>query len=199
MGTRGLFGMYSKGKTKANYNHYDSYPSGLGVDLLTELKTALKKQSIDKLRQRFNDIVLVKESEGKPSQELINKYEKYGNPGVGGLSTNTEIESWYQLLRNVQGTLEPYFNNDVQHMIDGQDFIIDSLFCEYAYIINLDEELFEVYEGFQKSLHTQGRYAKDEPKEGYYPCKLIISYSFNNLPSNKKFIKDIDKITEENV
>lgn len=35
-------------------------------------------------------------------------------------------------------------------MIDDSEFLNDSLFCEWTYIINLDNEQFEVYRGFNK-------------------------------------------------
>ena len=35
MGTRGMNGFISQGETKAAYNHFDSYPTGLGGTFLT--------------------------------------------------------------------------------------------------------------------------------------------------------------------
>lgn len=35
-------------------------------------------------------------------------------------------------------------------MLDGIDFIKDSVFCEYAYIINIGTQELEVYLGFNK-------------------------------------------------
>jgi len=37
MGTRGIFGFIYKGKRYIVYNHFDSYPSGLGLWLLIEI------------------------------------------------------------------------------------------------------------------------------------------------------------------
>lgn len=33
MGTRGMYGFYRNGVTKATYNHFDSYPEWLGKKL----------------------------------------------------------------------------------------------------------------------------------------------------------------------
>ena len=38
-------------------------------------------------------------------------------------------------------------------------FLYDSLFCEYAYIINLDTKKLEFYKGFNKNPNARGRYA----------------------------------------
>ena len=59
-------------------------------------------------------------------------------------------DDWYCLLRHAQGDLNVY-KNGLRYMIDNHDFIKDSLFCEYAYIINLDTKRLEFYVGFQKT------------------------------------------------
>jgi hypothetical protein len=38
MGTRGTVGFYTQGQPKLTYNHYDSYPDGVGVDVFSWLK-----------------------------------------------------------------------------------------------------------------------------------------------------------------
>lgn len=58
-------------------------------------------------------------------------------------------------------------------MADSATFLKDSLFCEWAYIINLDTEELEVYEGFNKRPDAPGRYADTETNNGYFGVKLI--------------------------
>lgn len=41
MGTSGLFGFVYNGKYYVVYNHYDSYPDGLGQDIINEIKKML--------------------------------------------------------------------------------------------------------------------------------------------------------------
>ena len=38
MGTRGAIGWSKGGVTKVTYNHFDSYPDGLGLDVVKYLK-----------------------------------------------------------------------------------------------------------------------------------------------------------------
>ncbi|WP_309401043.1 IS4/Tn5 family transposase DNA-binding protein [Cerasicoccus maritimus] len=45
---------------------------------------------------------------------------------------------YYELFRPVQGTLKPYLDGKLTFMADANDFIYDSLHCEWAYIVNLD-------------------------------------------------------------
>ena len=57
-------------------------------------------------------------------------------------------------------------------MIDSQNFIKNSLFCEWGYIINLDDNTLEIWKGFQQKSQKNNRYGC-EKWEGYYPCKNI--------------------------
>ncbi len=61
-----------------------------------------------------------------------------------------------------QGNLKA-FNYGVRHIIDSQDFIQDSLFCEWGYVINLDDRTVEVYTGFQKHPDKKSRYQIEKP------------------------------------
>jgi len=124
MGTRGLIGFYKKGVTKAMYNHFDSYPSELGV----YIKEYIADANASKMNGDFDRITLVNDSDTIPSER-----------------------------RDFQGCIE------IGQMVDGIDFIKDSLFCEWAYLINLDRGVLEVYRGFQHK-PAKNRYAltKDE-------------------------------------
>ena len=73
------------------------------------------------------------------------------------------LEEWYVLLRNLQGELYDILKAGV--MIDSAAFLLDSLFCKHAYVLNLDSGMFEYYEGFQEKPHDRGRYAAGDLKE----------------------------------
>lgn len=150
MGTRGFYGVVIDGATKITYNHYDSYPSGLGTDILKQVKTLLADPA--KFREDALRLILVKESE-KPTGEQIMELSQYWDPEV---STGDPGE-WYSLLRNMQGDLAASLQAGV--MVDGENFPLSSLFCEWGYLIDLDKQAFEVYEGFQKDPPTEGRWA----------------------------------------
>ena len=54
MGTRGLYGFRKNGKDKITYNHWDSYPEGLGQNVLN----FVKETSIEELNSIYDKIIL---------------------------------------------------------------------------------------------------------------------------------------------
>lgn len=180
MGTRGAFGFRLNGEDKVTYNHFDSYPSGLGKDLLKELSG----QTYESLVATAKRITLVN-SDSKPTEEQIASLKKYANTGV----SSKQLDEWYVLLRETQGTLAPWLSGDLPVMIDSHRFLADSLFCEYAYIVNLDGKCFEVYHGFNKDPNAEGRYANagiavdgDEKEEDrYYGVALFKAFPLDEI------------------
>lgn len=153
MGTRGMWGYIVGEEEKLTYNHFDSYPSGLGNEILKHArsfsKIALAVNS-EPFQQAVN--LLVVDADSTPTKEQIEHLAKYANTDV----STRDLEEWYVLLRETQG--DPVAQLDAGVMIDGADFSQDSLFCEWAYVIDLDLGLFEVYRGFQKEPHEDGRF-----------------------------------------
>ena len=165
MGTRGCYGFRKNGIDKFAYNHFDSYPDCLGHDIVQ----FCKETSIEEMNEIFDRIILV-DKRSKPDSDHVKECMKYYDGTVG----NQTIYDWYCLLRNTQGDLNVY-KNGLRYMIDNNDSIKDSLFCEYAYIINLDTNCLEFYIGFQHEPDATNRYGTEEDR-GYYPCKMVAEY-----------------------
>ena len=85
----------------------------------------------------------------------------------------------------------------VSHMINSFDFLKDSLFCEWAYIINLDLMQLEIYSGFNKEAQDGNPLEiEQKPDEnGYYPVRFLRSYPVNKIPKNWR--KTIEKLSEK--
>ena len=180
MGTRGAIGFYKDGVDKITYNHFDSYPRVLG----NGVKDFVLKYEKD-LDKIFESIILV-DADSKTTVEQKKDCLKYADLSVSEQSP----DDWYCLTRKAQGDLEAYAKG-LKYMIDNKDFLEDSLFCEWAYIINLDKRVLEIYVGFQKC-PNDNRYSVDEPDGEYYNCKLEREVPFEKLSSF-----DMDSLEEE--
>lgn len=184
MGTRGSYGFRKNGVDKLTYNHFDSYPSWLGRTVIE----FCKNNTIDEMNEVYDNIFMVDRNSIPTELQIKECIEN----GFADFSVSTQKNTdWYCLLRNCQGNLECLKNikpNSFAYMINNSDFIKDSLWCEYAYIINLDDEVLEFYKGFQKEPQEENRYGT-EKNDGYYPCKLCLTVPLNE-------IEDIDKIIE---
>lgn len=191
MGTRGALGFVADGTEKITYNHNDSYPGGLGTDVLGWLRN----QDPDFLRMQVKALQVV-DPDSTPTPEQIKKLRRYA---VTDVSTGN-LEEWYVLLRHTQG--DPAAILDAGYLIDGGEFPADSLYCEYAYVVDTDKGVFEAYRGFQREPHTDGRFAGrplDEAEQArriralgstytYYPVRLVASWELTELPEPEAFL-----------
>src|SRR5208337_4359655 len=125
MGTRGAIGFRLDGQDKVTYNHFDSYPSGVGAELLAEL-CGIKNWEAVKTAVRNISFI---DQDVEPTEAQIELCAEFTDLGVGDQSTS----DWYCLLRNAQGSLAPYLTGKLPFMSDNHTFLLDSLFCEYAY------------------------------------------------------------------
>lgn len=185
MGTRGVYGLRKNKQDKTSYNHFDSYPSGLGESIFAYIK----KHSIEEMNNLYDRLILVNETksimeltaiERKKLKELIEYDDK-------GKMKETDM---YWLLRTFQGDLCKYSEYaDIDFMCNSNDFIKDSLFCEYGYIINLDTNKLEVFEGFQTKPQKTNRYGC-ECDNGYYPCKIIKRINIEDIQNSNKTLEE---------
>jgi hypothetical protein len=177
MGTRGLMGVRIDGIDKLTYNHWDSYPSGLGTSIVNDIRLLLKDPGDVGMAQLAHDIKVV-DPESTPTPEEKSKFKQFLELSVSNKSDN----DWYCLLYALQG----YFAKTLKAgiMIDAHDFVNDSLFCKWMYVANLDSKVFEVYQGFQRKPHSKGRYSTQQNSGEYHPLALIAEFPLDNIPDN---------------
>lgn len=209
MGTRGAFGVIIGEQEKIGYNQYDSYPEGKGIEVLRFLRGA----DLSDLRQQAEALRVVKDGE-KPTPEDVEALKPWTNLGVSEQST----DDWYCLTRDAQGDFGEMLKSG--YIEDGSYFPLDSLFCEWAYIVDLDRNVFEVYKGFQKKLPKRGRWkgrptkAEDEvsyvehlkwcaankrtPWQGerseYKAVEEVASWPLDRLPTDVVFLAQFELI-----
>ena len=184
MGTRNITIVIKNKKTKvAQYGQWDGYPSGQGVTALNFLRQSNLSQfgeEVDKLKW-FTEKQL----------EKLEKIEWKDTHGCISRDTGAEI-------------LNEVYEGKVTRLVNQETFVADSLFCEWAYVVDLDKNTFEVYEGFnQEPLTKEDRFfelTENVERRGdnqYHPCKMIKSYPLDNLPTEEEFINYFDKLEEE--
>lgn len=182
MGTRNLTMVVSNNETKiAQYGQWDGYPDGQGKTILEFLKSCDLKEfrkKVDSLRFYTN----------KEIQE-INRLADW-------------TENYPFLSRNIGGEiLEAVYNNKVDVLEDFEEFAAQSLHCEWAYVVDLDKNFLEVYEGFNKNkLKKNERFYHFEAKSkhpDYHPIRLIKKYPLLELPYLEDFINDLTEEEEE--
>lgn len=216
MGTRGAFGVIVGEQEKIGYNQYDSYPEGNGVENLRWLRESIADGKLDEIRQQAIDARLVSD-EIKPTPEDVEALRPYTNLGVSEQST----DDWYCLTRDTQGDIGAMLR--CGYIEDNHLFPLDSLFCEWAYLIDFDKGVLEAYKGFQKELPTAGRwagrptaeedaesykhhleYAASQGREPWQPevseykaVELLGSWPFDALPSDEEFLAHCERDAEE--
>jgi hypothetical protein len=174
MGTRGAVGVKVDGKYKVTYNHWDSYPDGLGKEVVEFCQKVHDENGWETLKKNMKQVSLVSDRK-KAAVKWQQAYSEYCDTSV---SKGTPSD-WYCLLRNLQGVaiLEAIYSGKVSHMINSFSFLKDSLFCEYAYIINLDSGYLEFYQGFntKKDFYSPLPVPQALRKKGdkYYPVRFV--------------------------
>ena len=177
MGTRGAYGFRKDGVDKVTYNHWDSYPSGLGASM-AEFCASNNAQDMMRL---YRQIQLVSEG-GRPTAEQIGECRTDGL--YDGSVSSGDPHDWYCLLRNLQGEpakLKEFADKHGHvYMIDDSGFLT-AWSCEYAYIINLDTGNLEFWRGAQTVPQPGNRYGEGRSQDGNYPCKLSLEIPLNTI------------------
>ncbi len=191
MGTRSLICVFKDGEYKvAQYSQWDGYPEGQGLDILNFLRNEFDRELFEsKLNMiRFGT-----------HEELYNQWKECGAGDSEWVSMevadkHTKLypensrDTGAKILSIIQNTNKPLI------LDNSLAFAADSLFCEWAYVIDLDKNIFEVYEGFnQEPLDRNERfsfldYQPAYRAEKYYPVKLVATFDIDNLPTEEDFL-----------
>lgn len=181
MGTRGFMGLVIDETEKIGYMQYDSYPSGVGVRVLEDLRSLTR--NMDELTRLARELAVVN-NDTPPLPSEIENLKMHADLRVSEQS----YDDWYCLLRETHGQFGMTLG--CGYIEDHHTFPTDSLFCEWGYLVDLDKGVFEVYEGFQKERPTTGRWAglPDDSRNEYYAVKLVGSWPLDALPTDEELV-----------
>lgn len=182
MGTRHLIAVQKNNEYKvAQYGQWDGYLSGQGDSILK----FFHENDLEAFRAKVDNCFY-------GTQEQIDEaYTPYTN-GDGWMTFEQSDEfkkSKFGYIGRDTGSeiLSVILNSDGPLMlIDQIDFAKESLFCEYAYVIDLDDNVLEVYQGFNKEpLPDSARFTgTSRDSSEYQAVKLVASFPLGNLPEN---------------
>jgi len=203
MGTRHLIAVQSENEYKiAQYGQWDGYPSGQGLGVLGFLSIP---ENIKKLKEGLTKTRFIDEEKDKVFIENYNSAcPKWSNEPDN--RSEEQINWWRNYCSRDLGCeiLSNIANSDDNEILlrSNIDFAADSLFCEWAYVIDLDANKFEVYVGFNKVpfLETETHrfsFLPIEKNNEYYHVRMIASFDLNNLPSNDEFLELTETECEE--
>lgn len=216
MGTRNITAVFAGRKYRvAQYGQWDGYPEGQGATVLSFLRKAdLKAFKAKAMKTKMVDAATIQRW-----------YQEAGAPRDAEFISMDVVARF----RTAHPTFDRDMGADVLKFVadsppgvelqNSIDFVGDSLFCEWAYVVDLDKGTFEVYEGFnEKPLPRGARFAKfgekvrsersernakavvegrKDPKEEetvYYPVKMILKYDLKDLPTVRRFLADASKV-----
>jgi len=199
MGTRNLQIVIKDGAHRVSkYCQWDGYPSGQGICALEFVRDGMDE---DRLRANIDKCEFIDDKE-------INSIYNDFRPSVIKDDSKTFSEVYPQLQRDMGAEIFGWIQNSKANRIllkDDIDFAKDGLFCEYAYVIDLDKRTFEAYTGGRQAPTEGERFASLKPcehdygeggKEVWYPIKCVGTWDFDALPTNAEFYASFNE-TEE--
>lgn len=201
MGTRHLIAVQLNNEYKvAQYGQWDGYPAGQGVTILD----FLSKCDLDKFKEQVAKTKFI-------SLEKLKRYWNDCGADPENDWVTMDVSDRFnqihpQLSRNCGAKLLDiiYQNNDVE-LFGNIDFAGDSLYCEYAYVIDLDKMKLEVFKGFNKTPLDENERFFNAPidkeqshrETQYYQVKFKHAFDLSALPSKEEFLKILEPDDEE--
>lgn len=189
MGTRHVIAIVQNNEYKlAQYGQWDGYPSGQGLYILNFLRDS----NLDRFAEKVAKCSFLNDEEIAAVNAQAEKDKKM--PEHLNRDTGAKI-------------LQMIMDSDGLKTHNSLSFVAEGLFCEWAYVVDLDKQTFEVYQGFQQTpVPEDQRFASLNPDpstfvpdydgdELYYPAHLVKTYSMHNLhplflPSNEDFLNE---------
>ncbi len=207
MGTRGLTAVQQDGEYKvAQYGQWDHYPEGQGSTIAKFLDSILASQQTDLFGgspfEVFCEKIAQVQELTEAECEAVNAELAKGEKSLS--------RDWPELSRDTGGEiLGLIFNSDEPvKLVRDITFAADSLFCEYAYVVDLDKGTFEIFKGFNddRPLVESDRFFGMESKDDlsyrtnkYYGVTLLKSFDLQgfNLDQYDAWLDEYNRSLEE--
>jgi hypothetical protein len=191
MGTRGFTGfIFPDGTLKGSYNHFDMYPTGHGRDIADELAEFAKNTGDDDPYGELLSLACkIRWVSADDRAEMENLPE--------------EEKDWYWALREDHGSILSRLRRGIA--TDESNFLRDSLFCEFGYVLDFRTNEFAILVGFNQHPDLEAPYCKytdntrDGPGSKYVGCREL----WRSKPGRKGLLSlvnlDMNKLEEQPV
>lgn len=186
MGTRNLVAVQLDGQYKvAQYGQWDGYPEGQGMGCLEFLRKEMDEELFKAALRKTSFI---------SDKELKALWKKYGADNRGMMSVkeaNRIVRDYPQFSRDTGSGILKLVQKHPEgiKLQNSIDFIGDGLFCEWAWVIDLDKRTFEGFRGFNQTPLALGeRFYQFGSDKRYQPPRLTASFSLDELPDDETFL-----------
>ena len=199
MGTRHLICVVKNGEYKvAQYGQWDGQPSGQGSDILNFLKNEMNRV---KFKNQIEALSFISKEE---LEQMWIEAGKDPNEKLIPMKISSKFKELYpeNSKDTGSGILQLIQDSNRQlKLTDNLIFANDSLSCRWGYVIDLDKNTFEVYEGVNKTpLDENERFYFMQEKlkpitvydKTYYPIKQVISFDLDDLPTEEEFLENFE-------
>lgn len=181
MGTRHLICVQKNKQYKvAQYGQWDGYPTSCGVNILEFLRRSWIR---DKFAAAIDRCTFLSLKEARDIERELDVDSKLLETKYRHLSRDTS----YRILAMIQG-------GGGLALQDSLEFAGDSLMCEWAYCIDLDKNVLEVFKGFNKTklLPNERFFGIKEPERrnlAYHGVRYVTGYSLEYPPGDDEMQK----------
>ena len=130
-------------------------------------------------RKNDKDKLTYKESFTHPlflGTDIINFIKKTSINQMNALFDRLKMISSTDGITENNYKINNYKQNDIVEMYDFGHLIMDSKACEFAYIINLDNEVLEIWAEDFVGVETDSRYGTERNKNKFPPMRLVAEF-----------------------
>lgn len=204
MGTRNLTIVFDAGKYRvAQYGQWDGYPEGQGLTCLRFLRDQMNEKDF---REALSHIKYI---DAEKLQRMWLDYGMYEDGSIKISDADRFREAYPEFSRDTGAEILTMIQNSriTSNCLENSlTFAADSLFCEWAYVIDFDKRTFEVYTGFNNTpLEESDRFYflreyEDTDAYGnrhYYGVKLVKEFNLDDLPDDDTFLEGLKVDNEE--
>ena len=207
MGTRNLICVYHRGHfVIAQYSQWDGYPEGQGQGMRI-LKFLWGSGNIERLKEGLQNITTltdegVRQLQNTVERDLETEKSSYHDGSRPITAGEKIIALWPSLSRDTGAKIleivaQATAENNVP-IVQTLDFANDGLFCKWAYVIDLDQNAFEVFGSCERKQEAVTTRFNGVGGDNDTVPALIKSFSLSQLPSTEdEFIDALDKAMTE--